>query len=99
VASRVLSAEPDNTEALIILAVSQGKQNQWQAAAATLDRARQTAPREPTILCLLGVVRQHQGNADQANAYFTEALKLNPQDTWAKELLASSASAAAPANP
>lgn len=88
IASRVLKFEPRNIDAQILLAFSQQKQNLWTAAEATLAKASLQDPQNPTVLCLQGITAQHLGKPDQALASFNEALKVNPEDGWAQELLA-----------
>ncbi|MEI8197779.1 MAG: tetratricopeptide repeat protein, partial [Phycisphaerae bacterium] len=88
VALRVLKTEPRNLDALILLALCQQKQKQWEGARATLAKAHDVAPENPTVLCLMGVTAQSLGQKDQAADYYAEALKRKPSDPWAQELLA-----------
>lgn len=88
VARRVLKNEPQNLRALILKALAEQKQRRWDEAQKTLVTAQQVAPKDSTILCLMGVNSQGQGRAEAAARYFEQALKINPQDAWAQELLA-----------
>jgi len=84
---KVLKSDPDNVQALIILALVQQKQAKWADAAATLSKAGKAAPTDATVLCLQGITARQLGNLEQASACFEKALRANPNDAWAVELL------------
>ena len=86
-AKKVLHNDPQNVQAMIILALVQQKQKKWNDAAITLDKAGKIAPSDGTVLCMLGLNAQQQGNHEQALAFYEKAAQANPKDSWAAELL------------
>ena len=60
----------DGEEGLILM-----QANHWPEAQATLRRAVAIAPNDPNVLNALGLLAwQHEGNLDQATAYFSRAI-------------------------
>ncbi len=94
-ARHVLKIEPDSVQAAMLLALIQQKQKKWTDAQVTLQKAIKLAPSDPTLLCMMGINQQHLGDRVEAINTFKKALAANPQDAWAKELLASAQPVAA----
>jgi len=94
IAKKVLKDEPANVQAMILLALSQHKLRQWDAAQATLEKANRIAPKDTTVLCLLGISMQHAGRNEQAVKLYAAALEISPANLWAQELLSSAKPAA-----
>ena len=98
-AQRVLKLEPENVQAMILKALAEQKQHRWSVALATLEDAHRTAPKDSTVLCLMGVSQQGLGDKEKAATLFEQAATVNPQDTWAQELLATAKPAEIPQAP
>lgn len=98
-AQRVLKLEPENVQAMILQALSEQKQHRWNESVTTLETAHRVAPKDSTVLCLMGVSRQGLGEKEKATVLFEQAVTANPQDAWAQELLASAKPAEVPESP
>jgi tetratricopeptide (TPR) repeat protein len=86
-ARKILRSEPDNVQAMIVMALVQQKQKKWNDASVTLNKAARVAPQDTTVLCMLGVNAQQQGKKSEAVAWYEKAVRVNPSDAWAVELL------------
>ncbi len=106
-ARKVMHAEPENLQAIVLTAVVQQKQKKWSDAQDTLEKAAKIAPTDTTVLCMLGICAEQLGRKQDAVALYLKAIASNPKDAWANELLTKvrpavegaqpTASAAAPA--
>src|SRR5262249_36351218 len=86
---RVLTIDRQNVQAMILKALAEQKQKRWKVAGETLQGAIAVAPKDSTVLCMLGVNAQHLGEKDRAVDYFEQAVAANDKDAWAAQLLAS----------
>ncbi len=84
---KVLHAEPDNTQAMVLTALVQQKQHKWADAQETLEKAVKVLPTDCTVLCMMGIDAQQLGNSDEAVAFYEKARAANPANAWARELL------------
>ena len=86
-AQKVLRADHENVQAMVLEAVVQEKSKKWDAAQETLEKAAKVAPMDTTVLCMLGVSAEHLGKTEDAIADYQKAVVSNPKDLWANELL------------
>jgi superkiller protein 3 len=84
---KILRTDPENVQAMILMALVQQKQKKWIDAHATLVKAQKLAPTNTTVLCMLGVSAQQLGRPAEAVAFFESAVQADPKDAWAVELL------------
>jgi tetratricopeptide (TPR) repeat protein len=87
-ANRVLRIEPESVQAMILRALAEQKQKNWKESMTTLETAHRVAPKDSTVLCLMGLSQQSLGQKEKAAACFEQAVTANPQDAWAQQLLA-----------
>lgn len=86
-AQRVLSLEPQNVSAMMLLAAAQQKLELWPAARDTLTKAAAVAPDNSTLYCMMGICYDKQGDRAKAIECYQRAADLKPNDAWASELL------------
>lgn len=80
---RALAITPESVSAALGLARNQLRQQQTEAAAATLTRALNAHRAEAELWFLQGVVETARGQADAANAALREAVRLDSRHTGA----------------
>lgn len=63
------------------------KQDRVEEAARSFAAAGRIEPQDPMPQVMYGLCQQRLGKTDEAKRYYTQALKLDPDDTLARELL------------
>ncbi|HVS71180.1 MAG TPA: tetratricopeptide repeat protein [Phycisphaerae bacterium] len=86
-ARKVSRVEPENVDALLLAATAQQKMKKWADAETTLMAAQHLSPDNGVILCMLGICAERQNRPTAAADYYHQALTINPNDSWATELL------------
>ena len=86
--ARALRHIPDHPRALFMLADTQRRAGQLDAAEANANRLREVAPLEGRAWRLLAQVEVARGHPDRARELFTRAVELNPRDAPARAWLA-----------
>lgn len=98
-ARKALGFHEDNTEALVLLGYSLLKNGQHEEALAMLIRGAKAKPEDGTLQCILGRAYAVSGNTTKAMECYQQALKLEPGNSLARELLAQSTASKARATP
>jgi tetratricopeptide (TPR) repeat protein len=86
---RVVALAPDNPQAHLLTGYLRLRQERLPEALASFTKASQLDARDPAGICMLGYVQEKLGNRDKALHLYGQALKLNPKDEFATQLMAS----------
>ena len=78
-------AAPQTGDGAYVRAVSLINERRWDEALASLDRAEQAIGPHPDILTYKGYVWRHKGDWAQAEAFYKQALAMNPDHRGATE--------------
>jgi tetratricopeptide (TPR) repeat protein len=98
-ARKALGFQEDNAEALALLGYSLLKNGQHEEALAALIRGTKARPEDGTLQCVLGRAYAVSGNSTKAVECYQQALRLEPGNSLARELLAQSTAAKTRATP
>ena len=86
--SRAMALAPDQPEGYLVAGLVWQKRGQHDRALQLFDRAAQVAPDNADALILRGISLQKSGNVAAAADAYSEALRRQPTDSRAKQLLA-----------
>jgi tetratricopeptide (TPR) repeat protein len=86
-AQRALSLKPKDTEALMIQGYVALKRNNYSQGQTIFQRIVRQEENNGLAYCLLGQCLQADGKGSEAILCYSEALKINPEDTLAKRLM------------
>ena len=89
-ARKALGLQEDNAQALALLGYSLLKNGQNEEALAALIRGVKAKPEDGTLQCVLGRAYAVSGNSTKAVECYQQALRLEPGNSLARELLAQS---------
>ncbi len=87
-AQRALSLQPDDTEALMVQGYVALKKDNYREGQAIFQRIIKLEEHNGLAYCLLGQCLQAEGKRSEALVCYTEALKINPEDSLAQTLMA-----------
>lgn len=85
---RILSVEPDNERAMLLLANLHLQQNELQSAAEITDLLRNLDANNPQVFNISGLVYMALGNYGGAECFFKKAIELSPGQYYFHESLA-----------
>ena len=83
-----LAIDPKNSEAYLLLGYLRLRQSKFDEAHDAFTRASSLDPADTVALCMVGLTLDKLGHAQDAAAYYQQALKINPDDEMATRLLA-----------
>ncbi len=87
-ANRIQKLAPNQYEGYLLAGVVWSKQGEVELALEMLDKAAQLAPENPTPVLLRGVTLERSDRMAEAADAYAEALRRNPGDSRARQLLA-----------
>jgi tetratricopeptide (TPR) repeat protein len=85
---KALVVDPNNSESYLLLGYLKLKQNSPQEALRAFQQASTLSPQDTTGLCMIGYTLDKLGRHDLAMNYYAQALKQNPTDEMATQLMA-----------
>lgn len=88
-ANRVINSAPKRSEGYMLAGLVWQKRGNVDEALRSFDRAAELAPQSNEAVILRGITLQQAGRASAAAQAYAEALRRRPDDSRAKELLAS----------
>lgn len=88
-ANRIMSMAPDRQEGYVLAGMVWQKRGRTEEALKLFDRAADLSPQATEPVILRGITLQREGKHEAAAAAYQEALRRQPGDARAKELLAS----------
>ncbi|MFP4106465.1 MAG: tetratricopeptide repeat protein [Phycisphaerae bacterium] len=86
-AKKALDITPGRLDATLVLGYALMQENRHADAVDVLNRATAAHPSNDTILCLLGRAHEGTGNNAEATRCYVRALRINPDNPVAKQLL------------
>jgi len=93
-ARRALRLDANCADASILLGYAMLRDGQVPAALAVLERAAERHPENADLRCILGRVHEVAGRREGARRCYSEALRIDPSNDLARELLGEHVSAA-----
>lgn len=85
----IIDEEPENADALHLLAILYGQLKQFELALPYMERALIITPTSPTYHNSMGNIKKHLNDVDGAMRHYQEALTLDPNSVGAHNNLAS----------
>lgn len=95
-ATRASQMDPQDRDHRLLLGYISFQQQDYVAAAATLEQITREDPSEIVALCLLGDSRRRLGDMQRARECYEKVLKINPRCEWALRPMESTVVPAAP---
>jgi tetratricopeptide (TPR) repeat protein len=85
---KILAIDPDSADGHLLYGYLRLRQNRLNDAMQAFRHA-EGGGSDPEILCMIGFCFERAGRPEQAARYYTQALRLKPQDEMANKLMAS----------
>jgi tetratricopeptide (TPR) repeat protein len=85
---RCLAIDQDNSQAYLLLGYLRLEQSQFSQAHEAFALASRLDPADTVALCMVGLTLDKLGRAQEAAAFYQQALKIKPDDDMAARLMA-----------
>jgi tetratricopeptide (TPR) repeat protein len=87
---RALAIEPENAEIHLVAGYVGMRQERYQEALASFEKAAGIDPQDPVALCMVGLVHEKMGQLDIAMQWYGRALQAKPGNPLANALMSRS---------